>query len=245
MKLFPLMIYLLTVNPAIAQTLQLHYDMRHTVDPRRTERNFPTLYFDYFTRFDSTGALVTPGSFLLKMQADLLAERSNMGKFYLQVSQTFKFWKPAVYMNFQYSGGLGITQPRSYSYYISNSYSVGLSYPFTWGKAYMTGVVNYKFSPYIKPSHDVLATLYWWKPFCNYKGTLEGDCSVWLENKNHGDEFTKLLRGKRVFFFAEPQCWYRIRNSTSAGVKFNMYYHVLINADVLNCYPSFGIRCKL
>jgi hypothetical protein len=46
------------------QTLQLHYDLRHTLDPARNVKNYPTLYFEYFKNQDSGKAFIKPGSFL-------------------------------------------------------------------------------------------------------------------------------------------------------------------------------------
>ena len=59
-----------------------------------------------------------------------------------------------------------------------------------------SSVLNYKYIPYIKPSHDVLYTLYWWKGLWNYKAEFAGDFSIWPENKNHGNDNTKDLREK-------------------------------------------------
>lgn len=215
------------------------------LDPKHNAKNFPTLYFEYFKNYDTTKSLIKPGSFLLKMQADFLGEKNNMGQFYMQVSQSVKFWKPDIFINLQYSGGLGITEPKEYSYYITNTYSVGLAYPFRWGSAYMSSVLNYKYIPYSKPSNDFLYTLYWWKGLWNYKAELAGDFSIWTENKNHGDDATKNLQGKKFFFFAEPQLWYNINKVFSIGTKVNMYYHVLMNDNLLEIYPTIAIRCKL
>lgn len=228
-----------------AQSLQLHYDLRHTVDPALNIKNFATLYFEYFKNQDSGTSFIKPGSFLLKMQADFLGEKNNMGKFYMQVSQSFRCWKPKIFVNLQYSGGLGITEPKQYSYYITNAFSVGLAYPFQLGKAYLASVINYKYVPYTKPSNDFLYTLYWWKGFWNYKAELSGDFSIWTENKNHGDDFTKELHGKRFYFFAEPAFWYNLNKAFSVGTKLNMYYHVLTVDDRLQIYPTIAVRCKL
>jgi hypothetical protein len=230
---------------AFPQTLQLHYDARHTLDPKHNSRNFTTLYFEYFNEMDSGKYFIKPGSFLLKMQADFLGQDDNMGKFYMQVSQTFRCWKPKIFLNLQYSGGLGITEPKQYSYYITNTYSLGLSYPFKWKDAYLTCVLNYKLVPYSKVSHDFLYTLYWWKGLWNYKAELAGDFSIWTENKNQGDDYTKEFSGKRFYFFAEPQFWYKINRTFSFGTKINMYYHVLITDNLFQAYPTIAVRCKI
>lgn len=228
-----------------SQTIQLHYDIRHTVDPEKNAKNFPTLYFEYFKAQDSGKFFVKPGSFLLKMQADFLGQKNNMGKFYMQVSQTFRCWMPKVFLNLQYSGGLGLTEPRQYSYYIPNTYSLGISYPFKWHNAYLASVLNYKYVPYDKGSHDLLFTLYWWQGLFDYKGEFSGDFSVWTENKNHGDDATRVLRGKRFSFFAEPQFWFRLTGDFSAGTKLNLFYHVNTTENCFQIYPTLAIRCKL
>jgi hypothetical protein len=232
-------------SAAYSQVLQIQYDLRHTIDPKRNAQNFPTLYFEYFKTQDSAKKFIKPGSFLLKLQADFVGEKNNIGKFYMQVSQSFRCWRPKIFLNLQFSGGLGIAKPRQYSYYITNNYSLGVSYPFKWHRAYMTSVLNYKYVPYDKPSHDFLYTLYWWEGLFSYKGEFSGDFSLWTENKNHGDDLTKNMKGKRLSFFAEPQFWYKLSNSLAAGTRLNIFYHVNITSDVLQVYPAIAIRCKL
>lgn len=245
MKLSIMVIGCILCHSVFSQTLQLHYDIRHSIDPKNNAKNFPTLYFEYFKTQDSGKSFIKPGSFLLKMQADFFGEKDNLGKFYMQVSQSFRFWKPKIFLNIQYSGGLGITEPRQYSYYIINTYSLGLSYPFKWGSAYMSSVLNYKYVPYKKASNDVLYTLYWWKGILNYKAELAGDFSIWTENKNHGDDYTKDMHGKRFYFFAEPQFWYNANKTFALGTKIIMNYHVLTTGNVLQVYPTIAVRCKL
>lgn len=231
-----------------SQTLQLHYDMRHTIAPERNLKNFPTLYFEYFKTqdTDSSKKFINPGSFLLKMQSDFIGEKNNMGKFYMQVSQSFRCWEPKIYINLQYSGGLGITEPqREYSFYIQNTYSIGISYPFKWHNAYMAAVLNYKYVPYKKASHDFLYTLYWWQGLFNYKSEFSGDFSLWSENKSHGDVFTNNMKGKRLSFFAEPQLWYNLGSIFSVGTKVNMFYHINTIEDVFEIYPTIAIRFKI
>jgi hypothetical protein len=227
------------------QTLQLHYDLRHTASPDRNAKNFITLYFEYFKTQDSGKSFIKPGSFLLKMQADFTGEKTNMGKFYMQVSQSFRCWTPKIFLNLQYSGGLGITEPRQYSYYIIHAYSIGLNYPFKWGSAYLAAVANYKYVPYNKPTNDFLCTLYWWKGLWSYKGELSGDFSIWTENRNHGDDFTKDMHGKRFSFFSEPQFWYKLNNIFYVGAKVTTYYHVNTTDNFFEVYSTIGLKCKL
>jgi Domain of unknown function (DUF5020) len=230
---------------AFAQSLQLHYDFRHTIDPKRNPKNFPTLYFEYYKLLDTGKAFIKPGSFLLKTQADFTGDEDNIGKYYMQVSQEFRFWKPKFFIDLQYSGGLGITTPRQYSYYILNTYSAGISYPFKIGQAFLSSILFYRYVPYKKPSNDFLYTMYFYRGLFNYKAEFAGDFSIWTENKNHGDDATAGQSGKRFFFFAEPQAWYNINKKLSVGSKVNIYYHVNTTANTFEVYPTAAIRWKL
>jgi hypothetical protein len=239
-----LTIMLLTL-PVAAQNLQFHYDLRHTVSPTQYPRNFPTLYFEYFKKQDSGHSFVKPGSFLLKTEADLFGTNNNIGKFFFQVSQSFRFWKPKIFLSLQYSGGGGITEPKQYSYYIANTFSAGAEYPFQWKATYFTAQLYYRYVPYQRPSQDFLYTLYWWKGLLNYKLEVAGDFSIWTENKDHGDAITAGQKGKRFFFFAEPQIWFNLSKHLSAGSKINLFYHVNTPADLLQIAPTLAIKCKL
>ncbi|MDB5145212.1 MAG: hypothetical protein JWQ66_3925, partial [Mucilaginibacter sp.] len=129
-----LLLFTLGILPfrLFAQNLQLHYDFRHTLDPAHNSMNFPTIYFEYFKSKD------TSGSFFIKTESDLNGMDHNIGKFFTQVSQSFKFWKPKIYAQLQYSGGMGIAEPGSYAYYITNAFSLGAVYPFQWKGAWFS-----------------------------------------------------------------------------------------------------------
>ncbi|WP_262887358.1 DUF5020 family protein [Mucilaginibacter agri] len=245
MKFITLIFLSLFCVNAFSQTLQLHYDLRHTIDPKRNPKNFPTLYFEYFKTLDTGRAFIKPGSFLLKTQADFTGDKDNIGKYYMQVSQEFRFWRPKVFLDLQYSGGLGITTPKQYSYYIVNTYSAGISYPFKIGQSYLSAILFYKYVPYPKPSNDFLYTMYFYRGLFNYKAEFAGDFSIWTENRNHGDDATAGLSGKRFYFFAEPQVWYNLSKRWAVGSKVNMFYHVNTTDDVFEIYPTAALRCKL
>jgi hypothetical protein len=245
MKFLLLAIILLYCFDGFSQQLQLHYDARHTIAPKLNSKNYLSLYFEYFKQQDSGKVFIKPGSFLLKTQGDFSGAHNNLNKFYMQVSQSFRFWQPKIFLNFQYSGGLGVTEPKQYSYYINNTFGAGLSYPFKWANTYFTGQVSYQFTSYEKPSHDMICTLYWWKGLLNYHAEFAGDFSVWTGNKNQGDTYTSNLSGKRFYFFAEPQAWYNITKRFGAGTKVNMYYHINRSKNTFEVYPTLAVRCKL
>ena len=241
---------LLFSSPLFSQNLQLHYDLRHTVDPKNNPTNFPTLYFEYFKLQDTGKAdtgkpFIKPGSFLVKMEADMLGDQQNIGKGYVQVAQSLRCWKPPVYLSLQYSGGLGVTDPKQYSYFIVNTFAAGVAYSFQWEKAWFSSILYYQVTLYTRPSHDPLYTLYWWKGFFHYKLEFAGDFSIWTADKDQGDEATSGMRGKRFFFFAEPQIWYDLNKSFALGSKVNMYYHVNTTDNHLQAYPTIAVKYKI
>jgi Domain of unknown function (DUF5020) len=230
---------------SFSQNIQFVYDLRHTADPGNNPKNYPSLYFEYFKSQDSGQAFLKPGSFLFKLQADAFGPGTNTAKMYFQVAQTLRCWKPKVFLHLSLSGGIGLTEPRQYSYYILSTYSAGIAWPFQWKGGYYSMVIDYKYVPYAKPSTDFLWTFYFYKGFLNYRFEFLGDFSCWTENKNHGDPLTEQLRGKRFFLYGEPQCWWKLVGGLSIGVRINIYYHIYTAENELQVYPALGIRCKL
>ena len=215
-----------------AQNLQLHYN------------HYPTLYFEYWKARDSGNAFIKYGAFLFKAEADLNGGAHNIGKFYCQVNQSFRAWKPKIFLQLGYSGGAGITEPRQYSYYITNTFQAGAEIPFRWMGAIFSSVLNYKYVAYSRPSSDPIYTLYWWKGFFHYKLEWAGDFSLWTDNRDRGDAITTGQSGKRFFFFAEPQVWVNLGKSFAVGSKVNLYYHINTTADILQVYPTIAIKVK-
>src|SRR6266700_8456026 len=168
-----------------------------------------------------------------------------MGNSFIQVSQSFRCWIPKVFIAVQYSGGMGITEPKQYSYYINNTFSIGAAYPFQWKGAWFNTTVSYSYNAFTKPSHDVLGSFYWGKGFRNYKFEFAGDIEVYTLNKDQGDVLTKGLKGKWVAFFGEPQCWFNWNKHFSLGSKINLYYHVLTFSDIFQVYPTAAVRYRL
>jgi Domain of unknown function (DUF5020) len=245
MKCILLPVFSLVCLTSFSQNIQLAYDLRHTTDPRNNPKNYPTLYFEYFKSQDSGKAFIKPGSILFKMQADAFGPGTNTSKMYFQVSQTLRFWEPKIFLHLSLSGGLGVTEPKQYSYYILNTYAAGISWPFQWKGGYYSLVLDYKYLPYAKPSSDFLWTFYFYKGFFNYRCELLGDFSFWTENKNHGDLYTEHLNGKRFFLYGEPQFWCRVAGGFSIGARINVYYHIYTTENILQVYPAAGIRWKL
>ena len=228
-----------------AQSLQAHYDFRKSLEPKYNAKDFVTLYFHYFKSQDIDSAIISPGSFLMTMQGDLVGERDAIGRFYMQVSQSARFWTPKVFLSIQYSGGFGVSEPGSYGYYLANTYSVGVSYLFSWGEAPFSVSVSYMRSAARKPGNDVLCSLYWWSGFWQYRAEFLGDIQMWTQDRDRGDNFTAGMHGKRIAVYAEPQLWYSLGSSIAVGSKINMYYLVLTSDHVVQVYPTLAVKYKL
>lgn len=241
-----LVLWMMAMLPVcvFAQNLQLHYDLQRTVDPSHAPENFPMLYFEYYKAMDSTLFFIKPGSFFLKIESDLQGDRDNIGKSFIQFSQTFRLWQPKIFIIAQYSGGLGVTDPAQYSYYISNCLSIGPSYPFQWQGAYFNAQLTYNYNMLKKPSNDAMLSFYWGKSFWNYKLEFDGDFELYTLNRNQGDALTQNLRGKLLCFFGEPQVWIKVKGKLSVGSKEIMYYHVINTQNLFEVYPTVALRIK-
>jgi hypothetical protein len=229
--------FLILTMPGVSQNLQLHYDFRHTIDPKLNSRNYPTFNFEYFNDIDT----VSTGSFLFKIQTDLNGKNNNVGQVFTQVSQSLRFWKPKVYLSLNYSGGLGIGSD-SYGFYLSNSFGLGASYPFQWKGAWFAVNLLFRYNAFDRPSYDPQLTLYFGKGFINYRIFTAGSFVFWTENRNQGNDLTKRLSGKKFAFFGDPQIWIRIKNGFSAGSRINVYYHLLSENNQIQFYPTLGTK---
>ena len=222
---------------AVAQNLQLHYDFRHSLDPKVNPRNFPSVSFEYFRQLDTVGT----GSFLLKMQADFKGQDGNVGQVFTQISQSLRFWKPKVYLSFNYSGGLGIAND-AFGYYLANSFGLGISYPFQWKGAWLSAALLYRYNAFKRPSYDPQFTFYFGKGFFNYKIFVAGSFVFWSENRDRGEDYTDGLSGKKFAFFGDPQIWFGIVKGLSVGTRINVFYHLITNDDRIQLYPTLGLK---
>jgi hypothetical protein len=220
---------------APGQNVQLHYDMRHTFDPKPNPRNFPSLTFEYFKNIDTTGT----GSFLFKMQLDLKEKKHNPGQVFTQISQSLRFWKAPVYLSLNYSGGLGIS--GSFGFNIPNSFGIGISYPFQWRGAWVALNLLARYNAFEHPSYDPQFTFYFGKGFFNYKIMVAGSIVSWTENRFQGNDFTKDLHGKKFSFFGDPQVWIKLRGGLSLGSRINLFYN-LQKPNALLVYPTVGAK---
>jgi hypothetical protein len=229
-----LLIATATARVAQAQDLQLHYDWRHTVDPRNNARNFPALTVKSFKALEF-------GSFLLKLEANLDGTQHNVSLGYLEVSQSVRFWKAPIYAVGEYSGGLGLFDGGGGGFYIANGYHVGVAYPFPMGGGWASAVLAYKHTNFARASHDPQATLYWGRGF-RKRGAFASTGVFWTQNRNHGDEFTASLNGKEGAFLVENEIWCRAVGLISVGSEIRVSRNAYASDGRVLVYPTLGVR---
>jgi hypothetical protein len=229
-----LVLAMTTASPAAAQTLQLGYDLRHTIDPGHNERDFVTGTFETFKAGSH-------GSLLAKLEADLSGKHNDLGKLYLQLSQSLKFWRFPVSLHLEYSGGIGVVGETETAYHIANTYSVGAESAFRllkgWGSAYLA----YRYTSLDRPSHDV-ASSFWWGRDLGRRVSLTGYFVLWTVNRNRGDAWTQQLHGKKLSGLGEPRLWVNLNQSFAVGSEVRLYYHVYDYADRLLVYPILAVK---
>ncbi len=223
-----------TAREGGAQDLQLHYDWRHTVDPRNNARDFPILTFKSFKGMDF-------GSFLLKLELNLDGTRHNVSKGYLEVSQSVRFWSAPIFAVAQYSGGLGLFDDATGGYYIANAYSAGAAYPFQWNGGWASVALAYKHSNLPRASHDPQVTLYWGRPFAG-RWAFASTGVIWTQNRNRGDDFTAGQTGKRASFLFQNELWWRAAGPISLGSEVRVSRNVYAADGRLLVYPTVGVR---
>ena len=237
MKLLFFLIFLTISLNGASQNVQLHYDFRHSIDPKLNSVNFPSLSFEYFKLIDTIGT----GSFLLKLQADFNGSNDNQGQVFTQVSQTLRFWKPKIFLDLDYSGGLGLTN-SGFGFYIPNSYGIGISYPFQWKGAWLAANLLVRYNAFKKASYDPQFTFYFGKGFSSYRFFISGSFVFWTQNKNQGDDATRDMQGKMFAFFGDPQIWVKVKNGFSIGSRINVLHHLITNGNEVQVYPTLGFK---
>lgn len=237
MKL-PAFLFLLFISlQCFSQNLQLHYEFRHSLDPKLTAKNYLSFSFEYFKLIDTMGT----GSFLLKVQGDLNGRHGNIGQVFTQVSQSLRFWKPKIFVYLNYSGGLGVTA-SGFGFHIPGGYGIGLSYPFQWKGAWLAANVLFRYNAFDRPSYDPQFTFYFGKGISNYRFFVAGSFVFWTENRNRGEAFTQNMKGKKFAFFGDPQFWVNIKGGFSAGTRINVFHHILTDGNQIQFYPTLGLK---
>jgi hypothetical protein len=222
----------LSAPAAAAQTVQLGYDLRHSVDPRNNDRDFVTASFEAFKSFDY-------GSLLMKLDADLSGRHGNLGKVYAQLSHDFRLGRFPLQLHLEYSGGLGFVGETETAYQIVNAYSAGAAWAFrllgSWGSTFLA----YRYHRFDRPSHDLVSS-FWWGKDLHRRLSVTAYVVLWTQNRNRGDAWTQELEGKKLSGQGEPQIWFNVSERFAVGSEVRLYYHVFDYSNRLLIYPTIG-----
>lgn len=234
MKYPPLYLIMFFSSSVFSQTIQLGYDVRHSIDPQNNERDFVTFSFETYKSSDY-------GSLLMKMDADFNGRNNNLGKLYVQISHSLKFWSFPVSLHLEYSGGMGFIGETTSGYHISNSYSIGAAYPFHLMNSWASTSLLYRYTNLDRPSHDLMVS-FWWGKDIHDKIRVTAYFVLWTINKNHGDAWTQHLSGKKFSGIGEPRIWYNINKSFAIGSEIKLYYHVYSYSNHLLIYQTIAVK---
>jgi hypothetical protein len=221
-------------SPAVAQTIQVGYDLRHSVDPEHNGRDFVTASFETFES-------LTYGSVLLKVDADLSGRNGNLGKLYAQISHSLKFWDFPVLLHLEYSGGLGFVGETANAFHITNTYSVGAAYPFPLFGSWASTFLAYRFTNFDQPSHDAIYS-FWWGRNLGKRVSVTAYFVLWTVNRNRGDEWTAGLSGKKLSGLGEPQVWFNVSQLFAVGSEVRLYYQVFDYDQRFQVYPTVAAK---
>lgn len=233
MKRVIFILFLFLIRSIPAQNLQLHYDVRNSINSRYNTRNYLTETFEMF-KMDKSG------SWFMFMDADLNLTKNNIGSIYTEISRTIKLGNFPFQAHIEYNGGLFTS--NSFSAPIENAYMIGLEYPFTLGKFNLSSYVAYKYNNFSKGSNDLQWTGVWAGTIFNKKITLSGFIDVWSENKD------KIfgLEGKKIIVLTEPQIWYNVvKNKFSIGAEIEISNQFYSYTNYILAYPTLAIKYKL
>lgn len=118
-----------------------------------------------------------------------------------------KVWALNIYLDLEYSGGIGIAEPEGIGFNITNTYSVGLASALVWEETVMSLSAAFAYTAFKVPSRDFRCFVNWWRGLFNYAAESSGDIQCWTLNKNLGADQATPAGGKRFCVFAEPQFW--------------------------------------
>jgi hypothetical protein len=120
-------------------------------------------------------------------------------------------------------------------------YLAGAAYPFQWQGSWANVSLAYKHTNFRRPSHDAQATLYWGRAF-RERGAFASTGVFWTQNRNHGDDYTASLTGKRRSFLIENELWWRAVGLVSVGTEVRISRDVYATDGRLLVYPTVGMR---
>ncbi|MBN2744666.1 MAG: DUF5020 family protein [Marinilabiliaceae bacterium] len=199
-QLFRTFLLLLLPAAALAQNVQVHYDLGK-------DRRYVTTTVEMF-KPDAWGSTF----FFVDMDYNG-ADVKGVSQSYWEIARGLKFWKSPFEVHVEYNGGMGQWQPGG-AFQINDAWLFGGNY--TWNNADFTRIFTLQaMYKTIRDKHDASFQLtgVWTLHLMNRKVTFSGFADFWREDNTFGTETT------RYVFLTEPQLWYNATEHLSLGTE--------------------------
>ena len=199
-QLFRILLLALLPAAALAQNVQMHYDLGK-------DRRYVTTTVEMF-KPDAWGSTF----FFVDMDYNG-ADVNGVSQSYWEIARGLKFWKSPFEVHVEYNGGMGQWQPGG-AFQINDAWLFGGNY--TWNNADFTRIFTLQaMYKTIRDKHDASFQLtgVWTLHLMNRKVTFSGFADFWREDNTFGTETT------RYVFLTEPQLWYNATEHLSLGTE--------------------------
>lgn len=189
------------VGGAVAQNIQLHYDLGRALYKSLDERPWVTTTVEMF-KADNWGSTY--------FFVDMDYTDKGVASAYWEISRELKFWKAPFSAHVEYNGGLN---------YINNAFLGGATY--SWNNSDFSktfGIqVLYKYIQKNAKPHNFQLTGTWTLNFWQGKFTMSGFADFWREK--HTDEKGQ---NHNFIFITEPQFWINLNKFKHVNDNLNL-----------------------
>lgn len=189
------------VGGAVAQNIQLHYDLGRALYKSLDERPWVTTTVEMF-KADNWGSTY--------FFVDMDYTDKGVASAYWEISRELKFWKAPFSAHVEYNGGLN---------YINNAFLGGATY--SWNNTDFSktfGIqVLYKYIQKNAKPHNFQLTGTWTLNFWQGKFTMSGFADFWREK--HTDEKGQ---NHNFIFISEPQFWINLNKFKHVNDNLNL-----------------------
>lgn len=189
------------VGGAVAQNIQLHYDLGRALYKSLDERPWVTTTVEMF-KADNWGSTY--------FFVDMDYTDKGVASAYWEISRELKFWKAPFSAHVEYNGGLN---------YINNAFLGGATYSWNnsdFSKTFCIQVL-YKYIQKNAKPHNFQLTGTWTLNFWQGKFTMSGFADFWREK--HTDEKGQ---NHNFIFISEPQFWINLNKFKHVNDNLNL-----------------------
>lgn len=200
MKIFIALIFTLIANVALAQNVQLHYDLGSATNDDLKGRPKITTTVEMF-KIDRWG-----NNFFF---VDMDYTGNGIASAYWEIARELKFWEKPIAIHVEYNGGL------ANQFSLQNAYLLGPSYAWNnniFSKGFTLTPMYKRIQKNTQPDNFQL-TATWYIHFANNQlWTFSGFADLWKE---------KTINGNYIFL-AEPQLWANLNKLHNVDDHFNL-----------------------